>query len=259
MQTLWKRLAMATLVAATLLVGAGESRAGWWHGCYAGGWTSYYGGYYGGYLVPRGGPLRRLFLGPYRYVPAYYTGCYSSYYWPSYSSCCYTPCYSSCCSCYSCYDCCYTSYDCCWPATTTVTVPAANTPTPASPPTPPPPPSKDAAPADGNPGGMGPEPTTSLEVIPEQVQENSGQITIWVPFDAKVLVNGLETKSTGSRRRYVSHGLVDGYRYKYEIVARIERDGQTREEKETVILSAGSDASVAFGFTKPEAELAQTF
>lgn len=268
MQTGWKRLGMVALVGATLLVGASESKAGWWWGgYYARGWTACYGGYCGGYLVPRGGPLRRMFLGPYRYVPAYYTG-YSTCYWPT----CCGPCYSTCCDpCYSCCDPCYSScccvtYDCCSPAATSVVVPSSAAPASASP-TPAAPPQQAPAPAAGSPtpapgaqGAAGAQPTTMLEVIPEATRQGSGLITIWVPYDAQVFVNGMETKSNGSRRRYVSYGLVDGYRYKYEITARILRGDQVLEEKETVVLSAGDDASVAFGFNpKPEEELAQNF
>ncbi len=37
--------------------------------------------------------------------------------------------------------------------------------------------------------------------------DESGVLTVWVPYDAKVTVNGLLTKSTGSRRQFVSFGL----------------------------------------------------
>jgi uncharacterized protein (TIGR03000 family) len=83
---------------------------------------------------------------------------------------------------------------------------------------------------------------------------DSALLSIWVPFDAKVTINGLQTKSTGSRRQYVSHGLKPGYVYHYEIRAEIERDGRTVEETRTVTLSAGAKMAVAFDFNAAAAE-----
>lgn len=77
---------------------------------------------------------------------------------------------------------------------------------------------------------------------------NSALISVWVPYDAKVLVNGYPTESTGSRRQFVSYGLRPGYSYKYEIQAQVVRDGKIIEDVRTVTLTAGQDRSVAFGF-----------
>ena len=79
-------------------------------------------------------------------------------------------------------------------------------------------------------------------------------LTVWVPYDAKVTVNGLETKSTGSRRQFVSYGLKPGLSYKYVVKAEVVRNGQTVEDTRTVTLTAGQITAVAFGFnlTPPE-------
>jgi uncharacterized protein (TIGR03000 family) len=90
-------------------------------------------------------------------------------------------------------------------------------------------------------------PTTSQEPS----QETSGLLTIWVPAEAKVTINGLATRSTGSKRQYVSFGLKPGFSYKYEVRAQIVRDGQLVEEARTVSLTAGQRSAVAFGFNKP--------
>ncbi len=84
--------------------------------------------------------------------------------------------------------------------------------------------------------------------------ENSGVLTVWVPYDAKVTVNGYVTKSTGSRRQFVSYGLQPGLGYKYVIKAEVVREGQTVEDTRTVSLTAGQIESVAFGLnlTPPE-------
>jgi len=73
-------------------------------------------------------------------------------------------------------------------------------------------------------------------------------ISVWVPHDAKVIVNGYVTESEGSRRQFVSYGLRPGYSYKYEVKAQLIRDGKIIEDVRTVTLTAGQDMSVAFGF-----------
>jgi len=79
-------------------------------------------------------------------------------------------------------------------------------------------------------------------------------LTIWVPEDAKVLVNGYETKSTGAQRRYISHGLKDGLTYKYEVRAQVVRDGKTLEEVRNVFLMSGAREGVAFNFNAVKAD-----
>lgn len=82
----------------------------------------------------------------------------------------------------------------------------------------------------------------------------SGLLTIYVPYEAKVTINGLDTKSTGSRREYVSYGLKPGYTYEYTIRAEIVRDGKPLSDERTVVLTAGARNAVAFGFNTPNTE-----
>lgn len=85
---------------------------------------------------------------------------------------------------------------------------------------------------------------------------NSGLLTVYVPYDAKVTVNGRPTASAGSERRYVSFGLRPGYRYAYEVRAQIVRNGKALEEVKTVYVTAGSREGVAFGFNQAAEGLA---
>jgi uncharacterized protein (TIGR03000 family) len=80
----------------------------------------------------------------------------------------------------------------------------------------------------------------------------SGVLTVWVPYDAKVTVNGLVTKSTGSRRQFVSFGLKPGLSYKYVVKAEVIREGKTVEDTQTTVLTAGQVTAVAFGFNQTE-------
>ncbi len=76
-------------------------------------------------------------------------------------------------------------------------------------------------------------------------------LTVYVPYEAKITINGLPTQSTGSRRQYASFGLKPGMNYKYDIHAEIVRDGKIVEESKTVTLTAGQQDAAAFGFNKP--------
>jgi uncharacterized protein (TIGR03000 family) len=89
-------------------------------------------------------------------------------------------------------------------------------------------------------------PTTSS--LP--TRENSGLLIVWVPAGAKVFINGKETATQGTRRRYVSFGLQSGLNYKYEVRAELARNGMLAEESKTVMLTAGAIEGVAFGFNR---------
>jgi uncharacterized protein (TIGR03000 family) len=86
----------------------------------------------------------------------------------------------------------------------------------------------------------------------EPTIKDSGLITIYVPYDAKVFVNGMATKSEGSRRQFVSYGLKPGYTYKYEIKAQIVKEGKLVSDVKTVAITAGDRGAAAFGFNAVE-------
>ena len=101
-----------------------------------------------------------------------------------------------------------------------------------------------------HPGDSQPSGTPTTSVTPD----NSGILTVWVPYDAKVTINGMATKSTGSRRQFVSYDLKDGFSYKYEVKAEVVRDGKIIEDTKSVVLTAGANNAVAFGFNIAPAE-----
>jgi uncharacterized protein (TIGR03000 family) len=84
--------------------------------------------------------------------------------------------------------------------------------------------------------------------------EKSGILTVWVPFDAKVTINGQATTSTGSRRQFVSYDLKPGLTYRYEVKAQVVRNGQLVEDVKSVTMVAGDVTAVAFGFNATPAE-----
>ena len=94
------------------------------------------------------------------------------------------------------------------------------------------------------PGAVQPSPGAYNEPTPE----NSGLLTVHVPYATKISINGNLTTTKGSTRRYVSYGLQPGLVYKYEIHAELERDGKIYEQDKTVYLKAGAREAVAFGY-----------
>lgn len=242
-------LLVAVILLGALAVGASPAQAwwgwGWGHSCcWSGGYyspyyscgscytpccrsTYYSGGWYVGY---RPGPVRRLLFGPYR---GYWCG--SPYY--------------------------YSGYHCCTSVVTPVVQPTVQPVPEAGPPTSEPTLAPPLPPAGASPNAPGPEPSTpGPEPTPPEptaappspttgvgpAREDGAQISILVPAGAKVVINGLETKSTGTQREYVSYGLTPGRTYKYEIRAWIIRNGRQIEDARTVYLSVGAREQVAF-------------
>jgi uncharacterized protein (TIGR03000 family) len=253
-----KHLMIGAVVAAAmgLCVSQAEAQWGWGYGtCYSPCYTVGCYSYGGCYLGVRPGPVRRLLFGRYRwYCDGWYGGCYGG--WGCCSTCCWDPC--------CCWDsCCCDNvvvYSSAEPAaaeqpTPTESKPAAKAPEAPTPPQPgalpgPVPPSSGASPAGKSGAGAGNGAPSLFEV---DTRSNSGLLTVYVPVGAKVWINGRLTASTGSQRRYVSYGLVPGYRYKYEVRAQIRDDDKMLEQSKTVYLTAGANEGVAFAFNKPPA------
>lgn len=261
-QKSWKSILFGTVVVGILLTTVQSAHA-WWYGCYRpvyyGCYSSCYsvcdpcGGWYSGY---RAVPVRRAACGPYRgyyaggWCGSYYsTGCYSSYnYYNEVATCCNST-----------------------TATSASSAPGAPTPAkkpvieaPAAPAMPVEPGEMPAQPNPNEPPAAMPGMVPADPTMPVEpgstftpTPETSGVVTVWVPFDAKVTINGIATRSTGSRRQFVSFGLKPGFSYKYEIRAEVVKEGKTMEDTRTVVLTAGQNTAVAFGFTTtPTEELA---
>ncbi len=75
---------------------------------------------------------------------------------------------------------------------------------------------------------------------------NTALLSVNVPQDAVVYVNGYRTKSTGQLRRFLSAGLNRGDQYAYEVRAVANRNGREVAATRTVTLSAGRSAAVSF-------------
>jgi uncharacterized protein (TIGR03000 family) len=77
-----------------------------------------------------------------------------------------------------------------------------------------------------------------------------------VPAEAKVFVNDLATRSTGTDRRYMSRGLSNGREYTYTVRAEIERDGKLLTETKSVKMQGGSISDLSFTFENAQESIA---
>ena len=89
-----------------------------------------------------------------------------------------------------------------------------------------------------------------IDAVPSEARRTvqKGVLTVSVPAEADVVVNGLPTTSTGEPRRYVSHGLKPGETYRYVVKAVIERDGEKLEQTKVAMLRGGKMTSLDFDF-----------
>jgi uncharacterized protein (TIGR03000 family) len=93
----------------------------------------------------------------------------------------------------------------------------------------------------------------SVDATPSDV----GQLTVRVPADADVFINGLKTASRGTLRAYLSQGLKPGRAYDYEVRVQVRRNGTLLEEVREVRLTTGAQAALAIDFdAHPAAEIA---
>jgi uncharacterized protein (TIGR03000 family) len=79
-------------------------------------------------------------------------------------------------------------------------------------------------------------------------------LTVTVPGDATVFVNGAKTTTKGEIRSFVSRGLTAGKSYTFNIRADVVRDGKPVSETKTVRVVAGGSTQLAFDMSTPAHE-----
>ena len=236
-RTSWKLLLLGVILIGIAATATSEAEAGWWWGCVRPTcWLSSpccYGPCYtpccaspcdGWYVGWRPGPVRRLLLGPYRWYPA---------------ACCPVCRYDECC------------------CTVTEVTPAAETPTPAKQPKPTPAPATKPAPPPAPAAGTPNKPAKPSGAAAIESPNGAGTITLHVPADAKVVINGLKTKARGTERVYRSNNLKPGFAYDYEVRIQLSRNGELLEEVRNVRLTAGAGETLAIEFRPRATRLAQ--
>ena len=81
-------------------------------------------------------------------------------------------------------------------------------------------------------------------------------LNVVVPADAKVTVNGHETKTPGSQRQYVSYGLQSNREYLFKVAVQVTRGGKVQQETRSAILGAGGTATLTFNLGESTQQLA---
>jgi uncharacterized protein (TIGR03000 family) len=76
--------------------------------------------------------------------------------------------------------------------------------------------------------------------------DGAAHLTVRLPADARLLVDGQVVPLTSSTRRFDTPMLKAGQTYYYTLKAEVERDGRTRTETQRVIVAAGKDLEVEF-------------
>ena len=88
------------------------------------------------------------------------------------------------------------------------------------------------------------------------VEADSALLTVSVPEDALVIVNGFQTKAIGLVRQFKSSGLKPGFVYNYEVEVTYNVDGAERTERKSVKLRSGTSQSLIFAAEKKPVEQA---
>jgi uncharacterized protein (TIGR03000 family) len=90
----------------------------------------------------------------------------------------------------------------------------------------------------------------SMELT-SNVEPDAIHLFVDVPEDARVFVNGRQTRSTGIQRHFTSRGLVPGSEYNFELRVETEVDGELVTETRTVAVVAGESHQLAFDLGQP--------
>ena len=263
LRPLWKRcLLLAILMVAGMTVAASPADAGWWR--WRTGWHGY--GYGYGHVYSPG----------YMYTTSYCSPCVTGYGWSwhypgwysGYGRWCgshvayYSPWYGSCCG--AIYGGCDAVHGGCGavvvepegevspsPAEPAGQQPATKEPTSVLP-MPPAPKALPAAPDVDLPRlpDMPTLPPAPGDEAKPSARRNlppgAALLSVVVPQDARVYVNGLLTQTPGEHRQYISYGLQPGYNYTYEVRAEVTRNGQVQSDTQVVQVRVGQTRDLAF-------------
>ncbi len=86
------------------------------------------------------------------------------------------------------------------------------------------------------------------------VEADAAMLTVTVPENAKVTVNGHETTSDGAVRQFMSRGLKTGFVYTYVVQVTFELDGEEVTESKSIKLRAGEVEDVEFSVPEVQPE-----
>jgi uncharacterized protein (TIGR03000 family) len=88
-------------------------------------------------------------------------------------------------------------------------------------------------------------------VVAETVKAAAAQVTVRLPGDARLFIDGQKCPLTSAVRKFETPKLEPGRKYYYTLKAEIERDGETLVESQRVFVEAGKKISVKFDKLAP--------
>jgi len=77
-------------------------------------------------------------------------------------------------------------------------------------------------------------------------------LSLELPRDAKVYINGKLTKTEGTLRQYASRNLKEDKDYRYRVKAVVNKDGREIVRTRLVSMRPGKDRSIRFDFNQPQ-------
>jgi uncharacterized protein (TIGR03000 family) len=80
----------------------------------------------------------------------------------------------------------------------------------------------------------------------ETSAETRASLTVELPADARLYVDGQPMKTSSSTRRFITPPLPRGKAYYYELQAEMVRDGQTVRVSRRVVVRPGDDLRTSF-------------
>jgi uncharacterized protein (TIGR03000 family) len=93
----------------------------------------------------------------------------------------------------------------------------------------------------------------ALQLAFEAPKSLETKLTVKVPEDAKLILAGSPTTSTGAVRVFATDGLKPGQAWSnYTILVQLELGGRTLSKQETITLHAGEDRTLEFNFDQEQ-------
>lgn len=81
-----------------------------------------------------------------------------------------------------------------------------------------------------------------------RLDDQRSVLAVRVPEEAMVYINGYQTKTTGTSRRYLAEGMQPGQKYRYNVKVVLERNGQEIVREDSVVLKPGVEHKLTFDF-----------
>jgi len=83
----------------------------------------------------------------------------------------------------------------------------------------------------------------------KKTEAGSARITVRLPADAKLTVDGVECPLTSAKRAFETPTLEAGKKYYYDFKAEVVRNGKVQTESKRVVFEAGSNIDVEIPLT----------